>query len=112
MAQDKQVWVNIVLAVVLVCVIVGGVLLYNDLSSFESRVDNLETKSRALDIRLQSLETDVEEMKSESSDGIIIRTISFLMGFLRGLLRSVIDFFMGIINVIRGIFDITTSVTI
>ncbi len=106
MAQDRQVWVNIVLAVVLVCVIVGGVLLYNDLSSFESRVDNLETKSRALDIRLQSLETNVEDMKSESSDGIIQRTINLLMG----ILRPVIDFFKSIFNAICGICGITISV--
>lgn len=103
MAQDRQVWVNIILAVVLVCVIVGGALLYNDISSLERRVDTIEVRSRALDIRLQSLETDVEEMKSESPDNIVQRISSFF----RGIFRWVIDLFRGIFNAVFGICGIT-----
>jgi len=103
MAQDKQVWVNIILAVVLVCVIIGGALLYNDLSALEGRVDTIEVRSKALDVRLQSLEADVETMKSESSGNIVQRTIDFF----GGLFSWAINILKGIVNAFCGIFGIT-----
>jgi len=99
MSSGRQVWVNIVLVVVLVLVVVGGVFVYNDLLGLERRVDGVETKSRALDTRIQSLELKVKEMKEQNSGGLI----ATVKNFFYGIFRFVVGLFRGIINAVLGI---------
>lgn len=99
MSSGRQVWVNIVLVIVLVFVVVGGAFVYNDLLGLERRVDGVETKSRALDTRLRSLELEVKEMKEQNSGGLV----STVKNFFYGIFRFVAGIFRGIINAILGI---------
>jgi len=83
MVSERQLVINVVLAVLLACVIIFGVLLYRNMTDLESRVEQIEGRSRSIDVRIQTLETDLETMREESENsGIVNRVSAFISSIL------------------------------
>jgi hypothetical protein len=89
MASERQSVINVVLAILLVCVIIFGVLLYRDMTGLESRVEQIEGRSRSIDVRIQTLETDLETMRVESENSGIVNRLSAFISSIWGFCKSI-----------------------